>query len=432
MTGISRDITNLAICLTLLFFAGRVGQAYGGPLLRPSGTFIQHSLAEKWDDAAWQKELGYLKEAGFQYLVVGPAVETSKQGVTTAFFDTGQDSAARGANVVGACLRNAGKMGFRVFIGLNFSPKWWLDFDEAWLQAEMDKGNETARDLMQKYGADYPVALHGWYWFWEVDNVRFNDPRKRQMIANAINRSRSFLHDISPGKPFMLCPFMNSKYGTAPDYGNFWTEVFKETDFRKGDIFAPQDCVGAGGLTPGEVPLWFRELARAVKTRPELEFWADVETFDQRFWTSATLDRFIAQLDAVQPYVSNILTFAYSHYYSPNKADGSFHEAYLFYLKNGRLPSKGKLSHPGRWEARLDAAGTRLVVQWAGIRDDAAIAGYRIYLGDMQVADVQGQALRRKTFTVRLDTIARKTDPVKIEVYACTGEALSIQSGKLL
>ena len=72
--------------------------------------------------------------------------------------------------------------------------------------------------------------------------------------------------------------------------------------------------MGAGGLELGMVDEWFSLMNEAVKTKPGLQFWSDAETFGQRFWTSAPPDRFVEQVKIVNPYVSNIITFAYSHY----------------------------------------------------------------------------------------------------------------------
>ena len=42
----------------------------------------------------------------------------------------------------------------------------------------------------------------------------------------------------------------------AEECGKMWTNVFAQTDFRPGDIFAPQDCVGAGGLNLDNLWEW--------------------------------------------------------------------------------------------------------------------------------------------------------------------------------
>ena len=138
--------------------------------------------------------------------------------------------------------------------------------------------------------------------------------------------------------PLMLSPFMNHKVGgNAEEYGKMWENVFAQTHFRFGDIFAPQDCVGAGGLNL-DLSDWFSKLKQAVNTKPGLKFWGNVETFDQQFWVSAPLTRIKKQLDIVNGYVSNLICFAYSHYNSPFVVNKDYHQAYLQYCKEGKLP----------------------------------------------------------------------------------------------
>ena len=83
---------------------------------------------------------------------------------------------------------------------------------------------------------------------------------------------------------------------------------------------------------------WFSKLKQAVNTKPGLKFWGNVETFDQQFWVSAPLTRIKKQLDIVNGYVSNLICFAYSHYNSPFVVNKDYHQAYLQYCKEGKLP----------------------------------------------------------------------------------------------
>ena len=69
-----------------------------------------------------------------------------------------------------------------------------------------------------------------------------------------------------------------------------------------------------------------------------MKFWGNVETFDQQFWVSAPLTRVKKQLDIVNGYVSNLICFAYSHYNSPFVVSNEYHQAYLQYCKEGKLP----------------------------------------------------------------------------------------------
>ena len=309
----------------------------------PQGTFIQDHLVEDWDDAMWQKELKALKEVGMQYLVFGPTLHTGKDNKTKSLYPSSLTTNKRKTkkDLVEACLRNAQKVGFKVFLGLNFNERWWSpDYDEAWLLKEMELGNQTASELIKKYKDRYGDTMYGWYWVWEVANIdQLSSKENQDMLVNALNINLDYLHKVTPDMPFMLCPFMNYRIGNAKDYAQIWKNVIDKAHFQSGDIFAPQDCVGAGGLELEMIPEWFGQLSQVVSTKPGLLFWSDAETFDHKDWTPAPLNRFVDQMKLASPYVSKIITFAYSHYYSPNKVDAQYHDSFLHYYKTGQLPT---------------------------------------------------------------------------------------------
>src|SRR4051794_29028449 len=99
------------------------------------GTFIQEWLVPDWTDAQWQAEFRFLREVGMEYLVFGSTAD-SKARVT--FYPTalpGYRLADGYSNTIDACLRNAEKAGFKVFLGLNFHGGWWQKgaSDPEWL-----------------------------------------------------------------------------------------------------------------------------------------------------------------------------------------------------------------------------------------------------------------------------------------------------------
>lgn len=363
----------------------------------PIGTFIQWHLCKDWTDSQWQAELDVLKAAGMSYLVFAPALDSKSREVfyRSAIPDTRQTPA--GKDLVETILRMAKKNRFRVFLGLNMHDDWWKDsaHDEVWLMKQMDEGNRVADELFRQYKKRYPDTFYGWYWVWEADNYRFATPSQNALLARIIERNLSHVKKLDPKMPFMLCPFMNALLGPPKTYAETWKHVFANTSLGEGDIFCPQDCCGAGGLNLANVEAWFRELKAAVATKPGIRFWSDAETFDQRYWSSAPLDRFVKQLQITKPYVEEHLTFAYSHYYSPHAANPAWHEAYLKYVRTGRLPkakiakpSVKPLSHRGDQEYEIAVLGR------AGANGDL---GYEVSRDGKVVGIIQIPKNRRKT-----------------------------------
>ncbi|MFD1629462.1 DUF4434 domain-containing protein [Pseudopedobacter beijingensis] len=299
-----------------------------------SGTFIQDFLVYNWDDAKWQQELSVLKEVKMKYIVFYASVynnqslyESELPGITSKY----------NVDVLDRCLRNAERAGMKVFIGLNFHEDWWQPYTSSWLYEQMNIGNQIASEIKEKYSEKYKNSFYGWYWAWEIDNLNYKTQSKQDMLVNALNSNLNHLRSITPDMPVMLCPFMNYRLGSASEYSKMWTYIFSKTNFKAGDVFAPQDCIGADGLKIEMLDSWFYHLSKAVETKPGLLFWSDAETFVQSNWSPAPIERFVEQMKIVQPYVSGIITFAYSHYYSPVTVSGDYHQRYKNYLKTGKL-----------------------------------------------------------------------------------------------
>jgi hypothetical protein len=177
--------------------------------------------------------------------------------------------------------------------------------------------------------------------------------------------------------PVMLCPFMNSELGEARPYADFWRYVFANSDLGQGDIFAPQDCIGSGHLKMDQSTEWFAELKEAVKSKPGLHFWADIETFEETDWTAAPLDRFVHQMVNLRPFVEDYITFAYSHYYSPNNTDPGYQKTLQTYVQTGQLDTRPP-TVPTNLMAKRQGKRAMLLT-WDAASDKVGICGYNIF-----------------------------------------------------
>lgn len=356
-----------------------------------AGTFIQEQLVAHWDDARWQEEFGLLKAAGMEYLVFAPSLHTDKDGLSQVIYPSKIKNVRQKGkkDLIDMCLRNAEKAGFKVFLGLNFNERWWAaDNSKDWLNDQMRIGNLVADELADHYLKQYPNAFFGWYWVWEIANVeQLYQPKNQEALAEALNINLDHRNKKYPKMPFMIAPYMNHRIGNAKDYGEIWKHIFARSNFKMGDIFAPQDCVGAGGLELEHIPDWFAELGKAVKTKPGLRFWSDAETFDQRFWTSAPIDRFVRQMQLVSPYVGKIITFAYSHYYSPLNGNDLFHQSYMHYVKTGKLPDVKNVLPP--MNTRMKKSNDKIILQWDDAESNSSISGYYVYKNGKLAANIQ-------------------------------------------
>lgn len=359
------------------------------------GTFIQPMLCGFWTDAEWQKEITALKNAGMHYIVISTAAECAPGKAARVIYPTNlpnTERATRGdgipyPDVIENCLRNAEASGMKVFVGIGNNESWWKNkIDSTWLYKQMDFDNKVCDELWKLYKKKYPNAFYGWYWTYEIANFNYTNAELDE-IATAMNMQLDHLIAVNEKIPFMWCPYMNAKIGTAEKYEVMWKYIFKQLHTTAGDIFCPQDCVGAGGLTINEVDEWFSALRKAVDTKPELEFWSDVETFDHNDWSSASIGRIVKQLKIEQPYVDNYITFAYSHYQSPTVADSGYQKTYVDYLENGKIETIPP-TEPGNLNAvSLDNGKVRLT--WNASSDNIGVCKYFIYRNGVKISKKQ-------------------------------------------
>lgn len=360
----------------------------GNDVPRFAGSFIQEYLVSDWTDERWEQEMLMLKEAGMKYLIYAPSLLVDGNGKITSTYPSSLTKKKYQNRTLEACLRNAQKNGIRIFVGLNFNERWWkVDYDAAWLKAQMVIGNRVADELVRLYKEKYPDAMYGWYWVWEVDNLNCMTDERQRVLADALNINLDYLSELTPEMPFMLSPFMNHKVGgNAEQYGKMWENVFAQARFRAGDIFAPQDCIGAGGLNLDNLWEWFSKLKQAVNTKPGLKFWGNVETFDQRFWITAPLERVKKQLEIVNGYVGNLICFAYSHYNSPFVVNKDYHKAYLQYCRTGQFPEIPVPEQIVSADVRKAVNGIKL--QWIS-GDLTDVEGYSIYRDGVLIKKMQ-------------------------------------------
>jgi hypothetical protein len=354
------------------------------------GTFIQDWLTESWDDCRWQKELTSLKKIGINYLILAPSVSVDKNGriryIYPSLYSKRNERSPK--DVIDICLRNAKRVGMKVFLGLNMDDKWWsANFSEDWLYKQMEIGNKIADELVSKYKNKYGDTMYGWYWPWEVDNVHAVSAEYQTILEKAININLDHLNKITPDMSFMMSPFANSKLGTADDNCKMWSSILPKVHFKDGDIFAPQDGVGAGGVNVDQLPTWFEKMRQAVNTKPGLKFWANVESFDARFWTSAPLSRYIDQLDNVNTYVNKIITFAYPHYYSPYQVNKQYNDVYSQYCISGVLP---RISVPAPIsDLKILKKDNCNVLEWKSPENKKNLAGYYVYKDGVLIGSIQ-------------------------------------------
>lgn len=354
------------------------------------GSFIQDWLIYSWNDERWDSEFDILRQAGIKFLVLAPTMQgNNKEEYTTIFpSDLSFATAKYGTDLVDKCLFYAKKYDIKVFLGLNMHEDWWeaADMDPAWLTKQMKYGNMLAKNLVDKYKSKYPDSFYGWYWVWEIDNVKWNNQYAHKRLVNAMNINLNYLKKFTPDMPFMISPFFRDNVGTSKANEAMWEYILNNANFEPGDIFAPQDGVGAGSVKMENLAQWFKMLKKIANKKNGLRFWANTEIFVQyeNEFVPATLDRVVEQMTIVYPLVDRIISFAYTHYYSPFQASSAFHEEYLQYLASGNISFNLPIMPVSN--VRIEETTTIKLI-WNFPENEDNIVGYRVFKDNILIAE---------------------------------------------
>ena len=211
---------------------------------------------------------------------------------------------------------------------------------------------------------------------------------------------------------------------------------FEYTDFRDGDIFRPQDAVGAGWIKEKDLERGWAIYGEAIKTADaDVKLWANVECFttatadtltdgitgpaatENTVYVPANFDRLVRQMEIASAYAENIITFSFNHYYSLKFASSMFMETYKDYLAKGELEKESPQAVTGLVKTEGENG---IELTWNEAEDNFGVAYYRI--------EKNGRFLMRvETFAggelICLDEKGRSRDVYTVTAFDAAGNA---------
>lgn len=351
-----------------------------------SGSFLQPDLGDKWSILQWQKEFRYMQEASLNQLFLQWTAD-SKQKTTIFPSSLSGYTQSTKHDVVERALRTADENGAQVFVGLQVNDDWWTIYlsDASWLNNEARVANALADDLWSRY--QHHPSFAGWYLPFEVDNVETTRAEWNNLVA-FYRTVGGHLHQITPEKPIVISPFYTTQDAmSSAQWQKMWEYVLKRSLI---DVIALQDGVGAGHATRADLPEWFTAVHNAiVNARPSTLLWADTETFTPESLTMP-IRNIVNDMVAVQPYVSNYLSFSFNHYLSPQQVDPLYYKTYMAYLASGKVESVAPTAVDNLSAAAVDSSTVRLT--WSGATDNFGVVGYRLLREGYREITIQGRA----------------------------------------
>lgn len=357
-----------------------------------NGTFMQSWLIYDWTEEDWKNEIIYMKEAGIEYLILQDIASFYSDGTSVVNYPSRLkcfSESERPVDFIGQAFKYCKGSGIKIFIGLADYEEWW---SAAGMTSEYNKMcnimAEMEKEIYATYYAGNEEMFYGWYFTPEIDNV----PTMQLSILNiakGFNTVIDTADELNPDLPMLMSPYF-TEYYTIPSVLEtlpMWQVFMQTAHLRDGDIFCPQDAVGAGWVSEENLEKVWQMYSSAVSfCKNDVKLWANVENFIsareyvpfnppatlEKEDSTAPLSRLIRQMKIASRYCDNIITFSYNHYGSPNTVNSVYHYTYLDYLKNGILECVA----PCKAENLTVIDG---VISWNESWDNIGIAYYIVY-----------------------------------------------------
>lgn len=402
-----------------------------------TGSFIQSWASSSWDDDQWESELEYMKDCGLEYLVVQDLATKgykSEGGKWTLYYDSQlpefENADRSGTDVLAKALYHCKKAGIKVFVPLAMFDDFWTETALTNQYAEVCKVSEKmAEEIYANYYEGYEDTFYGWYFVPEINNNILNVIGVKR-LAEGLNGILGKLTELDSSLPLLLSPFYTNYLsgGTTVSLLQL-VSFFEYTDFRDGDIYCPQDAVGAGWTDVDDLKKMWTLYSEAVKTADaDVKLWANVECFtsatadtltdgitgpsatENTVSVPATFDRLVYQMGVASGYAENIITFSFNHYYSLKFASPMFMETYKDYLDNGFVLEEECPSAVTELTKEATENGIRLT--WEKSEDNFGVAYYRI--------EKDGKFLARVETFAGGDTVYEAEGAAEESVYTVT------------
>ncbi len=272
--------------------------------------FLHHNVAEGkyWNDTLtaftenqWREKLREMKEAGMKYIVLMATALHFKAYFKTGIFPEWQIGCTDPIEVL---LDEADRLDLKVFIGTGFYGDWTDPIGNMTDTAVLSRMLQAIDELAALYGSH--KSFYGWYY---PDETWINGHMSAE-FQKYVNLSSAEVHKMGARFKTLIGP-----YGTRDVIAD--DQYVRDLESLDIDFMAYQDEIGVQKTRLEESAGFYEALKRVHDKAGRARLWADVEVFEfeGQVYHSALLpapfERLQKQLEAVSPYVEEILIYEY-------------------------------------------------------------------------------------------------------------------------
>ena len=272
----------------------------------PEGKYF-NPMCHNFSDRQWKEKVKEIASLDMHYIVlisIAFTDEKTKECYYSGSSEYPKSKMIKAKDPLKAILEEAQKHDIKVFLGAGIYGPWpqpWHNMTSKEVQRLTFVG---MKEVYEKYG--HYESFYGWYYPDETGIDKYFE----QEYIDYVNSRSEFSRTLNPNLKSLIAP-----YGTRRiSFDDHFVEQLKILDV---DFVAYQDEVGVKKSTEYETAEFYRKLRIAHEAANRSALWADVETFtfEGDVYKSALLpapiDRLERQLEAVSPYVDEVLVFEY-------------------------------------------------------------------------------------------------------------------------
>ena len=305
-------IANLGMGAAALALTGKTAPGASAPVKGISGSWFEfqhHATVEgvDWNPALvqfsaeqWEAKIKEIAEAGMRYLVLMATAVYYRAFYRTSIYPRWKLACE---DPMEAVLAAADKYGVKFFIGVGFYGDWESDTTIEDPEAEKDR-LQSMTEVAERYG--HHRSFYGWYW----PDEAYIHPYYSAAFIRYVNTLSRRARQVKPEARIMIAPY-GTREARADD------RYVRQLDAMDVDIVAYQDEVGVRKSKVTETGAYFEALRKAHDRARKAKIWADVEIFEfegevyKSALVPASFDRVRRQLEAVSPWVEEILVYQY-------------------------------------------------------------------------------------------------------------------------
>lgn len=301
------------------------------------------NVALGWSAEQWKQEVGYMRQAGFEHLiVVGPETSVLKDE---------PDAMVAAADRL---MEAAADANLRIYFSVWSHPQWYGRWD---LKEELATNERSIKKLAERYGSRANFA--GWYIPHEI-YVMWDDHAR--YMADLYAGLSKMCKEATPGKKVILSPFFildreghlgDFRYVEPAEYEQFWHDLLKRTQI---DVVALQDSgEHLSFYTLDDRRPFFAAMKRACD-RAGKTLWINIETgelqaenyadYERKFgrkthvndprtakhWRVVPPEKLRDKLRLAHDFADTTITWGYREYWDPMRGEAG-RRAYDGYVK---------------------------------------------------------------------------------------------------